>query len=260
MDAADHDDGAEGLRGEEGRARASRAPSTARSRGRKSWLEQRKEEEAALGYDRAALRRHHRRRAGRHRARRAAAAAGRADHHRRAQREARRLLAQALQVAVPARPGLVRPPALPAVPGRLARVLAEGQDRRLAGDVHQGDGAQLLGLDHRQEGALRRGEAGMGSRRRARRQGGRAAAEAAGVRARRLGLSERAEDPRRRKLQGRPAPLQRAPRAGGLQGQEVRRAGLQQLGPRHLRRPVGERRRRDDDPALVDAHRAARIR
>ena len=62
------------------------------------------------------------------------------------QRAAGRLLAQALQVALPARPGLVRPPAVPAVPGRLAGVLAEGQDRRLARDVRQGHGAQLLGL------------------------------------------------------------------------------------------------------------------
>ena len=99
----------------------------------------------------AALRRDHRRRPGRHRARRAAAPARRADHHRREERAARRQLAQALQVALPARPGLVRPPALHPVPGELAGLLAEGQDRRLAGDVHQGDGAQLLGLDRLQE-------------------------------------------------------------------------------------------------------------
>ena len=77
----------------------------------------------------------------------------RADDHRRAQRAPRRLLAQALQVALPARPGLVRPPALHQVPGELAGVLAEGQDRRLARDVHAGDGAQLLELDRGQERA-----------------------------------------------------------------------------------------------------------
>ena len=77
--------------------------------------------------------------------RRAAAPARRADHHRREERAARRQLAQALQVALPARSGLVRPPALYAVPGELAGVLAQGQDRRLAGDVHQGHGAELLG-------------------------------------------------------------------------------------------------------------------
>ncbi len=63
---------------------------------------------------RAALRRDRRRRAGRHRPRRPAAASRRADHHHRAERARRRLLAQALQVALPARPGLVRPHALPA--------------------------------------------------------------------------------------------------------------------------------------------------
>ena len=65
-----------------------------------------------------------------------------------------RLLAQPLQVARAARPGLVRPHALPAVPGRLAGVLAQRQDRRLARDVHQGDGAELLGFDRMPERAL----------------------------------------------------------------------------------------------------------
>ncbi len=50
----------------------------------------------------SALLRDHRRRAGRHRARRADAAARRADHHHREERTARRQLAQALQVALPA--------------------------------------------------------------------------------------------------------------------------------------------------------------
>ncbi len=93
-----------------------------------------------------------RRRAGRDRPRRAAAPARRADDHLRAQRAPGRLVAQALQVAVPARPGLVRPPAVHQVPRELAGVLAQGQDRRLARDVHAGDGAQLLGLDDRQVG------------------------------------------------------------------------------------------------------------
>ena len=110
-----------------------------------------------------ALRRDHRRRPGRDRARRAAAPARRPDDHRRAQRAPRRLLAQALQVALPARPGLVRPPAVHQVPRELARVLAQGQDRRLAGDVHAGDGAQLLELHDRQEREVRRGEAASGS-------------------------------------------------------------------------------------------------
>ena len=72
----------------------------------------------------AALRVDHRRRPGRHRAGRAAAPARRADDHRREERAARRQLAQPLQVALPARPGLVRPPALPAVPAELAGLRA----------------------------------------------------------------------------------------------------------------------------------------
>ena len=47
-------------------------------------------------------------------------------------------------VALPARPGLVRPHALPAVPRGLAGVFAQGHDGRLAGDVHEGDGARVL--------------------------------------------------------------------------------------------------------------------
>ena len=70
---------------------------------------------AELGIKRAALLRDHRRRPGRHRARRPAQAARRADDHHREERAAGRHLAQALQVALPARPGLVRPHALPAV-------------------------------------------------------------------------------------------------------------------------------------------------
>ena len=44
-------------------------------------------------------------------------------------------------------------------------------------------------------------------------------------------------------LQGRPAPLLPAPGPRRLQGQEGRRHRLEQLGARHLRRAVGERRR-----------------
>ena len=97
-----------------------------------------------------------RRRPGRHRPRRPAAAARRADDHRRAQRAPRRLVAQALPLALPARPGLVRPPALHQVPRELAGVLAEGQDRRLAGDVRARDGAQLLGLHRGDRRQVRR--------------------------------------------------------------------------------------------------------
>ena len=163
LDAADHDDRAEGLRGAHRRRAASRAPSTACRSGPQDVAGAAPGGIGDARLQRAALCRDHRRRPGRHRARRAAAPARRADHHRREERAARRLLAQALQEPVPARSGLVRPPALPAVPGRLAGVLAEGQDRRLARDVHEGDGAQLLELHHREEGALRRREAGVGA-------------------------------------------------------------------------------------------------
>ena len=66
-------------------------------------------------------------------------------------RTARRFLAQAVQVALPPRPSLVRPPPLYRLPQELAGVLAQGQDRRLAGDVCQGHGTQLLGLHRGQE-------------------------------------------------------------------------------------------------------------
>jgi putative flavoprotein involved in K+ transport len=54
-------------------------------------------------------------------------------HHRhREEPPPRRQLAQPLQVALPARPGLVRPPPLSELPRSLAGLRAEGQDRRLA--------------------------------------------------------------------------------------------------------------------------------
>ncbi len=200
--------------------------------------------------------RDHRRRPGWDRARRAPAPARRADDHRRAQRAPRRLVAQALQVALPARSGLVRPPAVHQVPRELAGVLAQGQDRRLARDVHAGDGAQLLELDARQEREVRRGRRRVAGRRRARRRRRHAAPEAARARDRNVGQGQRARDPRHGRLQGRPAPLLAAPRPGRLRGQEVRRHRLQQLGARHLRRAVGGGRGRDDGPALLDPHRA----
>lgn len=49
-----------------------------------------------------------------------------------------------VQVALPARSGLVRPSAVHQVPPKLAGVLAKGQDRRLARDVHARAGAELL--------------------------------------------------------------------------------------------------------------------
>lgn len=85
----------------------------------------------------------------------------------------------ALQVALPARPGLVRPPSLHQVPRELAGVRPEGQDRRLARVLHEGDGAQLLVPHRLQVREIRRGEEGMDRRGRSRRRGGDAAAEAA---------------------------------------------------------------------------------
>ena len=104
--------------------------------------------------DHPALRAGDRRRPGRHRPRRPAAPARRAQPGDRQARPARRPVAQPLQVALPARPGLVRPPALPEVPGQLAGVRPQGQDRRLAGVLHEGDGGAVL--DHHRRHAARR--------------------------------------------------------------------------------------------------------
>ena len=185
----------------------------------------------------------------------------RADDHRRAQRAPRRLVAQALQVAVPARPGLVRPPAVHQVPRELAGVLAEGQDRRLARDVHARDGAQLLGLDDRDQRALRRGRRRMDRDRRARRHRADAAAEAARdgdrhVRAARTCRSSPGMD----RVHGRPAPLIAASRAGRVPRQARGRDRLEQLRARHLRGAVGARRRRNDGAAVLDAASSARTR
>src|SRR6266550_9211464 len=98
-----------------------------------------------------ALLRHRWWRSGRHRTRSPVAPAQCADDHRRKKRKARRQLAQALQVTLPARSGLVRSSALSAVSPELAGVLTEGQDRGLARNVYKGDGAQLLGLNGVQE-------------------------------------------------------------------------------------------------------------
>ena len=98
-----------------------------------------------------AVRPGHRRRAGRHRARRPAAPARRAEPGHRQAPAAGRPVAQPLQVAVPARPGLVRPPALPEVPGQLAGLRPQGQDRRLARVVHQDHGGAVLVEHHRDQ-------------------------------------------------------------------------------------------------------------
>ena len=161
LDAPDHADGAQGPRGASRRRPGRRGVDHGAIEARRSWAERRVDEAGEPRSRGAARGGHHRRRPGRHRARRAAAPARRADDHRRAQRPARRQLAQAVQVALPARPGLVRPPALHPVPRELAGLLAQGQDRRLARDVHPRDGAELLDLDHRRAGELGRHREGM---------------------------------------------------------------------------------------------------
>ena len=162
---------------------------------------------------------------------RAAEDARRPDDHRREERAAGRQLAQSLQVALPARSGLVRPYALSALPAELAGVLAEGQDRRLARDVCEGHGAQLLGLDDLQEGELRREEEGMDRRGRARRQGDHAQAEASRTRDGNVGQAEHAELPRHVALQGRPASFVEASRSGRLCGQDGGRSSARTIRP-----------------------------
>ena len=76
------------------------------------------------------------------------------DPRRRQAPAARRPVAQQVQVALPPRPGLVRPPAVPEVPRQLAGVRAEGQDRRLAGVVREGDGGAVLVEHHGDLGHL----------------------------------------------------------------------------------------------------------
>ena len=187
-----------------------------------------------------ARRRDRRRRPGRHRARRAAAAARRPDDHRRAQRAPRRLVAQALQVAVPARPGLVRPPALHQVPRELARVLAEGQDRRLAGDVHAGDGAQLLELHEAKSAQLRRGRRASGSSSSsATARTSRCARSSSCWRTGMSGKPNVPEIPGMDVFKGDQHHSSQHPGPGRLPRQEGGRDRLQQLRARHLRGAVG---------------------
>ena len=214
------------------------------SKERETWLEARRREAEELGLRAPARGRDHRRRPGRHRARRAAAPARRADDHRRAQRAPRRLVAQALQVALPARPGLVRPPAVHQVPRELAGVLAQGQDRRLARDVHAGDGAQLLELDARPRArsTTRTPASGRSS-------------SSATAPTSRCARSSSCSPPACRArptcprspgmdvFKGDQHHSSQHPGAGRLRGQEVRRHRLQQLRARHLRARCGRRAR-----------------
>ena len=201
----------------------------------------------------AALLPDHRRRPGWTGARRAAAAPRCPDPHRRAQRARRRQLAQSLQVALPARSGLVRPHAVPAVPGSLAGVLAQGQDRRLAGDVRQDHGAELLDVDGMQERAATTTPARNGP------WSSTAPASASpcapsswcwrpACRACRRCRSFPGAD----RFRGEQCHSSKFASGAGLRGQALRHHRLEQLRARHLRRPVGARRRRDDGAALAD--------
>ena len=123
----------------------------------------------------------------------------------------RRLLAQPLPLARPARPGLVRPPALHPVPRPLAGVHAQGQDGRLAGDVCEGHGARLLGLHRVPQGHLRRsGEANGRSSSAATASELDAAAEAARLRHRLLRPAASRDDPRAGRLPRRAISLEPA--------------------------------------------------
>ncbi len=150
LDAADLDGRTQGPRGEDRRTPC-RGCRTRRAQTPQELVGVEGRGGRPVGPQRAARGGDHRRRAGRHRAGGAAAAPGRVAPGDREERPAGRQLAQPLQEPVPARPGLVRPPALPALPERLAGVRAQGQDRRLAGGLRQDHGGQLLGLDAGQE-------------------------------------------------------------------------------------------------------------
>ena len=255
LDAAHHARRAQGPRGAPRAGPAARCRARRRARSRELARAAPARGRGARGHH-TALRRHHRRRAGRHRAGRAAAPARRPDRHRRPSPAARRPVAQPLQVALPPRPGLVRPPALHQVPRELARVLAEGQDRRLARDVHAGDGAQLLGLDGGQERELGSRGAGVDRAGRARGPRGDVAPQAARLRHGHVEPAQPAPARGHGRLPGRAAPLVPAPRTRRLSRQAGGRDRLQQLRARHLRRALGDRRRRDHGPALVHPHRA----
>ena len=170
---------------------------------------------------------------------------------------ARRFLAQALQVPLPARPGLVRPPALSAVSRRTGRCSAEGQDRRLARDVHARSWSSTTGAPRVQERAL--DEAKKDGRSRSSATASRSRSPAQLVLA--TGMSAEPNMPSfpgMERLQGRPAPHQPASGARRLRRQEGGGDRLQQFGARHLRGAVGARRRRDHGAAQLDPYRAQR--
>ena len=138
------------------------------------------------------------------------------------------------------------------VPRALARLLAEGQDRRLARDVHARHGAQLLGLDRGQAREL--GSRGAGVDRAGRARGTRVTLRPKHSSSRRACRpAQPAPAPGHGRLPGRQCHSSKHPGPDGYRGKKRGRDRLEQLRARHLRRPVGARRRRDHGAAVVHA-------
>ena len=125
--------------------------------------------------------------------------------------------------------------------------------------VRQGHGAQLLGLAptcrrRRYDEATREWTVdGRAGRRASSRCGPKQLVLATGM----SGQAEPARLPGRGHLRAATSTTRREhPGPDAYRGRKARRHRLEQLGARHLPRPVGARRRRHDGAALVDAHRA----
>ncbi len=234
------------------------APSTARTRSRTTWLERQQEEAESLGLDDPAVRAGHRRRAGRHRAGRPAAPARRArlviDKHARPGDQWRnryKSLCLHDPVWYDHLPYLKFPDNWPVfAPKDKIGDWLESYTKVMEvpyWSQHGGD----------QRGVLARRPGSGPSRSSAR-------ASRSTLRPKQLvlatGMSGKPNVPAARpgRLPRRPAPLLGAPRPGRVRRQEGRGDRQQQLGLRHLRGPVGARRRRDDGAALLDAHRQER--
>ena len=166
-----------------------------------------------------------------------------------------------LQVAVPARPGLVRPPAVPEVPGQLAGVRAQGQDRRLARVLHQGDGGAVLGRAPTPSRARTTSETGEWTSRSS------ARASRSTLRPKHLVLAtgdvRQAEHPRRSRAWTSSAATSTTPRAhpgpDALPRQEGAWSSASTTRAFDICGALWEtRRRRDDGAAVLDAHREVR--
>ena len=231
------------------RRRARRVQATART-----WLD-RRASEARRWPTRAALLRHHRRRPGRHRAGRAAEAPRRADHHpgeERARRHSWRNRYKSLVLHDPV--WYDHLPYLP-FPRSLAGVHAQGPDGRLAGDCMPGSWSSdyWASSECLRPATIPCSASGLVSRARTRATVLRS--KAAGLRDRLIRPAERA-----RLLPG-------AGRFAGMQYHSSRHvsgdrfagknasSSAPTVGPRHVRRPLGARRRRDHGAAFADHRR-----